>query len=427
MQLPNGITPYDHQLDGAREALQQRRSINAFDVGLGKTLTSMIAMMEYQKHTGGKALVVCPPSLITNWQREARGLLELDVRSAGKVPLPDDINGRYFLVADEAHYYQNITSQRTQRMIQLASGADGCLLMTATPIRNYPANIFPLLKIINHPLGSNFEAFKRNFCGGKYSGSTNLLQLHGEIQASLTLGSKDDFLDLPSFTRKMIKVDFDGAAQIIFNAAFHEMRNLYRERVRSGEVSSKGFYIVLLNHLRQAAALGKTFRAARITKKALEAGHQVVVFTNFVKAARYLERHLHEAGVSTLIGSVPKARRQKLIDDFQDGVNHVFAMTRAGSAGINLQEGTVFISVDRTWSPFDMIQAEGRIHRNGQDEPCYSLWLQDSIIDPFLDRMMLRKYKTARMVLYGTADTMEGVGDPGVWAETLSNFLFGYM
>jgi hypothetical protein len=53
--------------------------------------------------------------------------------------------------------------------------------------------------------------------------------------------------------------------------------------------------------------------------------------------------------------------------------------------------------------------------------------LQDSIIDPFLDRMMLRKYKTARMVLYGTADTMAGVGDPGVWAETLSNFLFGYM
>jgi SNF2 family DNA or RNA helicase len=356
MILPNGISPYPHQLDGAKEAILARRSINAFDVGLGKTLTAMLVMMQYQRDINGRAVVVCPPSLIANWQRESHELLNLDVRSAGKVPLPNDIDGRYFLVADEAHYYQNITSQRTQRMIQLANEADGCLMMTATPIRNYPANIFPLLKIIQHPLGNNFEAFKRNFCGGKYSGSTNLLQLHAEIQASLTLGSKDDFLDLPPFTRNMIKVDFNGAAQIIFNAAFHEMRNLYRERVRSGEVSSKGFYIVLLNHLRQAAALGKTFRAAKIAKKALQNGHQVVIFTNFVKAARYLERHLYEAGVSTLIGAVPKAQRQKLIDDFQEGVNHVFAMTRAGSAGINLQEGTVFISVDRTWSPFDMIR-----------------------------------------------------------------------
>lgn len=426
MILPNGITPYPHQLEAAREALAERRSINAFEVGLGKTLTALLVFMIYRKQTSGKAIVVCPPSLMENWQREANKLVDLDVYSAGKVPSPDDIDGRYFLVADEAHYYQNITSQRTRKMLELSNAADGCIMMTATPIRNYPANIFPLLKIIGHPLGNNFELFKRNYCDGRYAGSSNLIELNSRIHRSLTLGSKEDFLELPSFERKMLPVKFTGAAQIIFDAAFHEMRELYRARVRSGEVSTKGFHIVLLNHLRQAAALGKTFAAAKVAKRALEMNKQVVIFTNFVKAARYLERHLYEAGVSSLTGSVPKSQRQKLVDDFQSGVNHVFTMTRAGSAGINLQEGTVFISIDRTWSPFDMIQAEGRIHRNGQDEPCYSVWLQDSIIDPFLDRMMLRKYRVARLVLYGRADTMEGVGDPGIWAETLSNFLFEY-
>jgi hypothetical protein len=73
-----------------------------------------------------------------------------------------------------------------------------------------------------------------------------------------------------------------------------------------------------------------------------------------------------------------------------------------------------------------MVQAEGRIHRNGQQNPCYSIWLQDEVIDPFLDRMMLRKYRIARTILYGQADDMEGVGDPGAWAERLANFIFGY-
>ena len=73
-----------------------------------------------------------------------------------------------------------------------------------------------------------------------------------------------------------------------------------------------------------------------------------------------------------------------------------------------------------------MIQAEGRIYRNGQHKPCRSLWLQDKVIDPYLDRMMLRKYRVARMALAGTVDTLDGVGDPGMWADNLRNFIFGY-
>ncbi len=73
-----------------------------------------------------------------------------------------------------------------------------------------------------------------------------------------------------------------------------------------------------------------------------------------------------------------------------------------------------------------MIQAEGRIHRNGQNNKCYSIWIQDQVIDPYLDHMMLRKYRVAREVLYGTIDTMDGIGDPGSWARDLSNFIFDY-
>jgi hypothetical protein len=84
----------------------------------------------------------------------------------------------------------------------------------------------------------------------------------------------------------------------------------------------------------------------------------------------------------------------------------------------------VSISVDRTWSPFDMIQFEGRTHRNGQTKPCYSVWLQDGIVDPYIDNMMMRKYKVARQVLHGNVDNMCGVGAPSDWAERLATYLF---
>ena len=426
MRLPNGLIPYPHQAEAALDIFHNRNAILAFDVGVGKTLTALVAARLYHKVTGGKVVVVCPPSLITNWQRESQDLIDPIICSSGKIPSPDDFTERFYLIADEAHYYQNISSKRTQKMLALADKADGTLLMTATPIRNYPSNIFPLLKILRHPLGDNYAAFERRYCDGKQAGSSNLVELHSRMATSLILGSKEEYLSLPIFKRIMYPVEFSGAGLIIFEATMRRMNEVYKQRVASKTISGKGWCIVLLNHLRMATALGKSIKAVQIAKKALENGHQVVIFTNFIKSARYIEYNLAESGVSALLGSTPKAQRQGLVDDFQEGESRFFVMTRAGSAGLNLQQGTIFISVDRTWSPFDMIQAEGRIHRNGQNNPCYSIWLQDAIIDPFLDRMMLNKYRVARTALSGQADEMPGVGNPGSWAESLSNFIFNF-
>jgi hypothetical protein len=279
-RLPNGLVPYPHQAEAALDILHNRNAILAFDVGVGKTLTALIVARMYHKQTGGRPVVVCPPSLITNWQRESDKLIDPLIISAGSIPSPDDMPDKYFLVADEAHYYQNIASQRTQKMIALSNKADGSLLMTATPIRNYPSNIFPLLKMLGHPLGDNYPAFRRRYCGGKWSGSSNLAELHGRISTSLIIGSKDEYLNLPIFKRIMEPAKMVGAGKIIFDAAMREMLLVYKQRVDSKIISNKGWCIVLLNHLRQATALGKSLRATALAKRALEHGHQVVIFTN---------------------------------------------------------------------------------------------------------------------------------------------------
>ncbi len=425
-KLPNGLIPYPHQLEAAQVSIHQQRSLNAFEVGLGKTLTAILVGRVYKRTTDNDIVVVAPASLQENWRRELDGVLDARICSAGKIPLPGDFPRPFFLIVDEAHYYQNIESKRTKAMIALASASQGNMLLTATPIRNYPSNLFPLLRIIGHPLGYDYVRFVSKYCGGKIAGSSNLINLHSRIQTSVTTGSKEDYLDLPTFTRIMKKVKFYGMAQIIFNKAIREMRAEYKARVKSGQISNRGFHIVILNHLRHAASMSKAVHAVKIAEKALEHDHNVVIFTGFNSSARYINRWLSEHGTRLLNGAVPKHKRQRLVDDFQEDIADVFIMTKAGSAGLNLQRGTVFISVDRTWSPYDMIQAEGRIHRNGQNNKCYSIWIQDEVIDPYLDHMMLRKYRVAREVLYGTIDTMDGIGDPGSWARDLNNFIFDY-
>lgn len=424
-KLPNGIQPYKHQIDAANQILNEKSLLLSFDVGGGKTLTAIMAGMGYQALTGGKVVAVVPASVMTNWKRSLDGLADFSVHSSGKIPLPDDFGSdSFFLILDEAHQYQNIDSKRTNAVLALASHAQGTLPLTATPVRNYPSNLFPLLKIIGHRLGNHYGDYENKYCDGKISGSSNLRELSRLIQNKIIIADKEDLNDLPPFTRITKRVSFDTVGKLVFEETYYKLKNDYIERMKSGEVAERAWYIVMINALRLATAKAKAIYAARLANKAVYNGHQVAIFTNFRASASYIHRWCQDNDSLLLTGDVSKSNRQKMVDEFQDGRSKVFVVTRAGTDGINLQKGTMAISVDRTWSPFDMIQFEGRIHRNGQDKPCISIWLQDGIVDPYIDHMMLRKYRVAREALRGTIDTMEGVGAPADWAQTLADHLF---
>ena len=423
--LPNGITPYAHQLDAAREILQRRRAILAFDVGLGKTLTSILVGREYQQYVkDSKFVILAPPTLLGNWRNECNLLIEPELHSSGRIP--PSIDGRYFLVVDEAHYYQNIDSKRTKAMLNLAQKADGLLLMTATPMRNYPSNLYPLLKACG--LDIPYSQYLYSFCDGKVNGASDLIGLFGVASRYLIHGRKADHMSLPSFHRELLNTHYEGAGRIIFEKALRIAKEQYEERLSVGLISKKGWQIVALNHLRQASSLAKSVRAAEIIIKAVENGHRVVAFSTFPKTLRVITKFLHRAGhnnISFIDGTIPKKHRTEQVNLFQSGHHNIFlGSSRASGAGINLQMGDISLLIDRTWSPWDSVQIEGRTHRNGQKKPVWSLWLQDEIIDPFLDKMQLNKMETTSQALYGQIETMDGVGDPGSWAEELTNFLW---
>jgi hypothetical protein len=222
--LQNGWRLYDFQKVTIRQCLSQERTILALDMGLGKTVISLLwakltCEFSFQKNPDSLpivTIVICPCTLVSNWEREATAIgfrcgkmnektssitdpsssLPLLLVSWTQIPSPDSVLSRlaarlpqashprslqrdhsshafpshYLLIADEAHAMQTVTSQRTQSAIRLClhPACRGVVLATGTPMKNgRPANILPLLIALRHPLGRNRAVFEKRYCDAK--------------------------------------------------------------------------------------------------------------------------------------------------------------------------------------------------------------------------------------------------------------------
>lgn len=110
--------------------------------------------------------------------------------------------------------------------------------------------------------------------------------------------------------------------------------------------------------------------AMEVIHDLVDAGEQVVVFSQFSKAIELLCTRLDKARISNgkYTGGTRNNTRNKIVSDFAEGTISVFAGTiGAGGTGLNLQTASTMIFLDRAWKPGDNLQAEDRIHRIGQE------------------------------------------------------------
>lgn len=405
-KLPNGLTPHDYQEKAAIKALKQP-SLISFAPGLGKTLTSLIAGMVYQRKTNRKIVVVAPPSVVGNWKDEAENLVsDIVVFSSGKVPAASAIAYNYFLIVDEAHMFQNHDSKRTKKLYDLAEKADRTILLTATPMRNYPSNLYPLLRILGHNLGKlSYAQYLARYCNGKISGTSNIKDLHNSIKPYFIYESKER-LNLPTLTEKVLPVEFNGKQKTAFDKVFESIKNEYITRKKEAGESPKHHHLTVLNQLRQATSVIKSMMAVQIAKRYVSQGKQVIIFTNYLKSIEVMNKRLQSNGIKTsvLTGGVTKKNRHKLAVAFQNGETDVWLGTiQASGAGINLFKACIVIFVDRTFSPADIEQAVSRAHRQGQKQPVLSIILQDKIVDTWVDGIVSKKFKAIQEILHGTS------------------------
>lgn len=129
----------------------------------------------------------------------------------------------------------------------------------------------------------------------------------------------------------------------------------------------------------------------------------MLVFTQYVRMARLIERHLAERGVTTqfLHGGTPVPQREAMVERFQEGGIPVFLLSlKAAGTGLNLTRAEHVVHYDRWWNPAVEAQATDRAYRIGQNRPVqvHRIIAEGTIEDRIAD-MLRRKQRLADAVL----------------------------
>ncbi|MFJ3202135.1 DEAD/DEAH box helicase [Streptomyces sp. NPDC086989] len=367
-----------YQAFGARFALAQRRVILGDEMGLGKTIQALAVLAHLAAQGRRHFLVVCPAGVLINWTREieARSTLRAvalhgpgrhdafaDWRTEGGVAVttfqaltgfPELAPGELgMLVVDEAHHVKNPQAQRSLAVAAWAARCAYVLFLTGTPMENRVAEFRGLVRVLQPEAASGIGDV------GTVAGSRAFRK--AVAPAYLRRNQRDVLAELPGLQWTDEWEELSAAD-----------RDAYREAVRAGNFMAM-----------RRAAYARPERSAKLQRlrelvaEAAANGLKVVVFSAFrevlgaVEAVLGPQRSAPGHGgrlFGPISGSVPPARRQRLVDGFGAAAGHavLLAQIEAGGTGINLQAASVVILCEPQVKPTMEQQAVARAHRMGQ-------------------------------------------------------------
>ncbi|WRZ95591.1 DEAD/DEAH box helicase [Streptomyces sp. NBC_01007] len=420
----------------------------ADDMGLGKTITLLALHLHRQTNpaTAGPTLVVCPTSLLGNWQREAaRFAPSVPVRRyhGGDRHLKDLAGHQIVLVtygvlrrdravlaentwslvaADEAQHVKNPYAVTARELRALPARAR--VALTGTPVENNLSELWALLDWTTPGLLGPLAAFRQRYAKVIESGEDpqTAERLSRLVRPFLLRRRKSDpgiAPELPAKTETDRVVPLTAEQTSLYEAVVRETMAKIAE---AEGIARRGLVLKLLtalkqicNHpalyLRQSTPLqgrsGKLALLDELIDTITAEGESVLVFTQYKQMANLLEKHLAERGVPTLFlhGGTPATERETMVDRFQHGEAPVFLLSlKAAGTGLNLTRATHVVHYDRWWNPAVEDQATDRAYRIGQDKPVqvHKLLAEGTVEDKVV--MLLESKRTL-------ADTVIGSGE----------------
>ncbi|WP_055556534.1 DEAD/DEAH box helicase, partial [Streptomyces kanamyceticus] len=392
----------------------------ADDMGLGKTVT-LIALHLHRARSGVAAgaaptLVVCPASLLGNWQREIERFAPgVPVRRFhGTARTLTGLTGGFVLttygtmrtsavelaghtwglvVADEAQHVKNPHAATAKALRTIPAQAR--VALTGTPVENNLSELWALLDWTTPGLLGSLKEFRARYArlaeGGEFAENDEAMtRLSRLVRPFLLRRKKSDpgiAPELPPKTETDHPVTLTREQASLYEAVVRE--TLARIEASDG-MARRGLVMKLLMALKQICnhpaqylkdggaspdRSGKLELLDELLDTILtesESAGAVLVFTQYVEMARLLESHLASRGVRTqlLHGGTPVARREEMVDRFQSGEIPVFLLSlKAAGTGLNLTRAGHVIHYDRWWNPAVEEQATDRAYRIGQTQP----------------------------------------------------------
>lgn len=423
----------------------------ADDMGLGKTITVIALHLHRQSDpaSAGPTLVVCPTSLMGNWQREiekfAPGTPVRRFHGATR-DLEDLADGGFVLttygtmrldaprlaartwglvVADEAQHVKNPYSATARQLRTI--GARARVALSGTPVENNLSELWAILDWTTPGLLGSLGAFRTRFAAAVEGGrdpaaATRLAAL---VRPFLLRRRKSDpgiAPELPPKTETDRTVSLTPEQAGLYEAVVRETLEAIAE---ADGMERRGLVVKLLTGLKQICnhpaqylkeerpriegRSGKLELLDELLDTILAEGACTLVFTQYVGMARLLEAHLAARGVRTqfLHGGTPVAEREAMVARFQNGEVPVFLLSlKAAGTGLNLTRAEHVVHYDRWWNPAVEAQATDRAYRIGQDRPVQvHRLIAEGTIEDRIATMLDRKRELADSVLGTGGDT----------------------
>lgn len=428
-----GIRPY--QLEGIRFLLDRKRALLADDMGLGKSCTALTAA----RALNGRTLIVCPSYVRGVWWNPSNGgELSKWWPAHGTIDTPNGVKvnpdtlirtqsvlihydilyawadvliewGPRVVIFDEIQALMNESSRRSVAAKAVASAAECVWGLSGTPMTNRPSDLWNVVDTVSPGRFGKFFAYGLRYCNAhkeavtptktvwKFDGASNLGELNARLKSFMLRRLKEDVgLQLPPKTRQIVSVEVPAKAQIMPGAGAKAMR-LSLDRAADAKI-------------RDACAL---------IGDHLAAGHKVVAFTHRRSVAEHIANMAREAGFEAglIHGGVPALRRGKAIAEAK-GSNGGFLLActiDSSSTGIDLSFADVAMFVELVYEPQELLQAEARLHRFGQNNPVLIQYIiARGTTDELIANKVILKLETYEKAIGRTGESLGGdlTGDP---------------
>ena len=385
--------------------------ILADEMGLGKSvqLISLVVSCIDQVRACGPVLVVCPASLVYNWQAEfAKFAPELDTlvvvgtaearQELRRSRRPDVMVTSYDLlrrdvqdyagmrlwaaVLDEAQYIKNHETLAARSVKHLR--AEHRFALTGTPVENRLSELWSIFDFLMPGLLGTYERFRDRFERpiveeGSEATSAHLRAAVGPF--ILRRLKRDVLTDLPDKLEQVVRTHMDDEQRKLYDAVASNLVKTLRHQMPQEFATQRFAILAELTKLRQICCdpailydnyegvSGKLEAALDLIRTAVEGGHKVLLFSQFTSMLSVIGKRLEEDGLAyhTLVGSTPKEQRARLVNSFQTDNVPVFLISlKAGGVGLNLTAADVVIHYDPWWNLAAQNQATDRAHRIGQ-------------------------------------------------------------
>ena len=391
------LLPFQKQ--GLAFLLASRRCLLADEMGLGKTVQALAFLAASSAYP---AVLVVPPHLIRNWQRELERFLSPDgrlrvhvIRGLKPYPLPeadvyiihylllrgwkDVLPGQGFrtVIFDEIQELRHNGTGKYSAASLLSEACENAIGLSGTPIYNQGGEIWNVVNILDFHFLGDWESFSREWCYGYNSAMVAKPELLGEHlrrEGLMLRRLKSEVLTELAPKRRLVQeIDWD-------DAVYRELMKPVAEQLRllrATDDPSRRALIedAICQQQRQATGVAKAPFVCAFVKALVESGERVLLMAHHHAVMDIYKRELRALHPGFITGRETDKQKDAAVSAFMSGKSDLVCISLRSASGLNLQQATCVVFGELDWSPAVHSQAEDRAHRIGQTDSllCYYL------------------------------------------------------